>query len=355
MDTKETTPDLHPEGKRLLTLKEAANILLMKDRRTIRDFRNKFLIPKKLIDPDTLSIDAFRLAEELHLTKLDGTENFISGREAEKILGIARNKLNHNFCEQYCIPYTVISMRNTGTPGVKLLFREKLLRQYLEKYELSVKEGTLFVEKIARNNVVDLLQTCFEPMVKMVGIKNKKALEAILLYTAGNGMQEIGDKLGGKTRERARQLVSEGKEDLSELLVRITSTNEKLLKSPYANMQIDEMVDRLTVAENTIKNLREEIDRGRKKGFNFSRKRNVGKDENPILSKPLKELHLSTRLNNCLGGNNINDLKTILEQKPTRLKKIRGFGKKLFTDLAKAVEPYGYIWKSEFGPAEPIN
>ncbi|MGI9118482.1 MAG: hypothetical protein ACR2IQ_02950 [Minisyncoccia bacterium] len=216
MDTESSNP------KNFLSLKEVTDILLITDKRTIKKFKNQFLIPKNLIDPKDLSVDAFKLAKELNLTKLDGTEKFITTRDVEKILGLEKNKINRYFCEQHHIPFTMISSDNFDSKRPKLLFRENLIKEYLKQYHPSIKEGTVWLENVARNNMVVIMQTYFKSMIKKVGIKNKNALRALILYTSGCGMQEIGEKLGGKCRERARQLVSEGKKELLDLL---TSTN----------------------------------------------------------------------------------------------------------------------------------
>lgn len=222
MDTKES------KNKSFLSLKEVSDILLITDRRTRKKFKNDFLIPKKLIDPKDLSIDAFKLAEELKLTKLDGTEKFITTREVEKILGVGKNKINRYFCEQHHIPFTMISSDSFDPKRPKLLFRENLVRECLKQYRPSIKEGTVWIENLARNNMVELLQTCFKSMIQKVGIKNKNALKALLLYTSGYSMQEIGDELGGKCKERARQLVKKGTKEFLELLARLNSTDKIL-------------------------------------------------------------------------------------------------------------------------------
>ena len=321
------------EGKKELTLREVADILLKNDIRTIESYIAKGWIPEIAYDKSNMAVDAVILAEKLGVKNFD--EPFINETEARGILNLSAKVNIISFFKKKGINM----YRLANITGSTYLFRKSDLMKHIElKLEL-IPYG---IEGSARKNTLESLVSLFPAFAHLVKIE--RGVKILKAYIEGGTMEEIG-KGYDFTRERTRQILEATKKNYIKVMFKISKWMRVFESTEYATMEPERIIELLEEGKRLKKEnavLREHINQNNNSGESIEQapvEQILAKVE--LLEKPIKEFDISVRTLNILKSADIKNLNDLKQYSASDVMKFRGAGPIILAEIVKLLEQNG--------------
>ncbi len=329
------------EVNKKFKLDQIAEILLVKDTRTIKDYVEKGLIPKIELDNGSLTIGAQELAKALNVT--DFNEKFISAKDAQKIFSL-ETPLTEMICLKKGIPFFCLGERNKK--GRKLLFKESLLRAWIQKSQVMLNVDINWIENLQRERLLSQIRPILEILAKSTGFGGRWTKDITKAYFYGASQQEIAyktglsnDKIQQVLQKMNRRMIYTTKK-ISEWVSNLDENDYGLVIDPQSlfrelesfKKQNIRLQAELLQAQSLI----------REKGLKFSFDPNDKIVDDPNILTPVKQLDLSKQIQNILKVSEIKTFGEMLELSKFDYLKLRNFGKKSLIELQNFLKEKGY-------------